>query len=434
MLTTRETASLLLMGAIALTMIVVPKFRRHMAPSFRAVLRAVFQPRLVGLYAVLLVVATASTAIAWRIGLWDWNLTKDAIVLTGAVVFPMTFRSFSFKSGGALAHSLAKDTLGLTAIFAIYLEAAPLPLVGELILQVLATFLVILQTVARTRNEWLPVRRLVNVLLGVVGIFLFLWTTSSIFSSPPDWSETFQSILFSFWLPLSLLPFFYAFAFYAIAGKVLSRFQAIRKPLTFRRMLAFVIGTRFRLSLLAQFNGRYSSVANGPGFREGLRRMRDFRDDLKRRHQEEAERLDSLERHRDIPGVDEDGLHIDRREFDVTKKRLNWIWTCQNGQYEKHGDRYWEDLTDLIVDAHRHGLPTDHGFVVETADLGEVWRAWRCTPGGAVLGTGGAEHRTQYYFQGDAPPTGWPRRSDEWVDASQGTWPPDWNNNDGTPL
>jgi hypothetical protein len=56
-----------------------------------------------------------------------------------------------------------------------------------------------------------------------------------------------------------------------------------------------------------------------------------------------------------------------------------------------------------MVDADRHGLPSNHGFVVETADHGQVWLAWRRTPGGALLGTGGAEHRSRYYF-----PTGRP--------------------------
>ena len=434
MLTTREIASLLLVGAFALTIIVVPKFRRHLAPSLRGLVRAAFAPRLVGLYVVVVVAAATSIAVAWCIGLWEWNLLKDAIILTGAVVFPMTFRSFLFKSGGELAHRLVRDTLGLTAILVFYLDAAPLPLIGELIFQGLATLMVMLQAVARTQAQWLPTKRLIDVLLGAMGIFLIAWTTASVFKSPPDWSEFFQSLFFSFWLPFSLLPFFYTFAFYAVAETVLTRFQAVRKPLTLRRRLAFMIGTRLRLSLLSQFNGRYNRVADGREFLDGLRRMRDFRVDLKRRRREEAERLASLERHGGNPGVDVNGLHVDRREFDVTKKRLNWVWTCQNGQYASQGDRYWEHLTDLIVDADRHGLPSDHGFVVETAKHEQVWRAWRRTPGGAVLGTGGAEHRSQYYYQGDAPPAGWPGGSPEWVDAARELWPLDWNKDDGTRL
>jgi hypothetical protein len=72
-------------------------------------------------------------------------------------------------------------------------------------------------------------------------------------------------------------------------------------------------------------------------FLDGLRQMRDFRADLKRSYREEAERRASLERNGWLPGVDENGLHVDRREFDITNKLLDWVWTCQNGQYERQG-------------------------------------------------------------------------------------------------
>ncbi|TFC92176.1 hypothetical protein E3T28_07160 [Cryobacterium sinapicolor] len=113
MLTTREIASLLLMGAVALTLVVVPKFRQHFAPSIIGALRAAFAPKLVSVYLLVVAASAASTAGAWRVGLWEWNLLKDAIILTGAVVLPMVVRSFSFKSGGELAHRLL-STLSLS--------------------------------------------------------------------------------------------------------------------------------------------------------------------------------------------------------------------------------------------------------------------------------------------------------------------------------
>lgn len=412
----------------------MPKLRRQLAPHTRDLVRTAFTRPLPIVYALVVLVSSASTVLAWKIGIWDWTLAKDAAIITATVVLPMTFRSFSFKSGGGLALHLVRETIGLTTLLTFYLDARPLPLIGELIVQPIVTFFVILQAFDRSDPKYAPVRRVCDVLLVLTGAFLFTWSTVTLFSEPPDWWELLRSLLFNFWLPLSLLPFFYVFGFYALTDRVRARFRGIRKPFTPRLMLAFMVGTRLRMSLLANFNGRYNGVAEASGFRDGVRSMRDFRTDLARRDREGKARLSNLKQNAGRGGVDNEGLHVDRREFDVTKKRLDWIWTCQNGQWDRQGGQYWDHLTDIIVDAEKHGLPRIHGFEVEVAEAGQVWRAWRETPGGAVLGIGGREQRSMFYFQGDAPPAEWPGDSEEWVDAARAQWPPDWNKNDGTRL
>ena len=435
MLTSRELATVIIIVATIAVVLGVPKLRAHMAPSLKAVMRAAFVPRLVWLYLVVVSVAASSTALAWAIGLWDLGLLKDTVILTVTVVIPMTFRSLSFKSGGELAHKLVRETLALTALLTIYLDAAPLPLGWEIVYQLTVSFLAILQAFAATKPEYAPAKRMCDFLLFVFGVFLLMWTAISLIQTPPDWSEFFQSFFFGFWLPLTLLPFFYVFGFYAVIETALARFRAIRKPLPRRVALAVMVGTRLRLSLLARFSGRYNYVGDAIGFRDALSRMSSFRNDLARRDAEESNRLRGLIDNVGTNGVDHSGRHLDRREFDVTKKRLDWIWTCQNGQYERQGERYWAHLTDWIVDADKHGLPTDHGFVVETADEGQMFRAWRRTPGGAVLAVGGRERRSMFYYQGENPPVSWPSAgTDGWRDASKEEWPPDWNHNDGTRL
>lgn len=434
MLTTREAASLLIIGFAVVILIAIPNMRRAIAPHLGSLLKAVFAPKLLFAYFIVVAMASASTGLALHVGLWDWSLLKDTIVLTGAVALPMTFWSMSAKSGGDLFWRVLRGTLGLTALLVFYLDTAPMPLVGELFFQAIATVLVMLQAVSQTKAEFLPAKKLCDFLLGVMGVFLIVWSTMSVINSPPDWAEAFRSLLFSFWLPLTLLPFFYVFGFSAVVEVVLGRFKVLQGALTVRRTLAVLVGSQLRLSIIQQLNGRYRNVAQGSGFWEGLQRMKDFRTDLKRREVEEFQRILSLKQNSGRSGLDTNGRHLDRREFDGTKKQLEALWGYQQGQFERLGNRYWDHLTNLMVDVERHGLPTEHGIVVEVAKNGQVWRAWRHTPGGAVLGTGGAERLSQFYFQGEVQPTGWPGSSPEWVDSTQEEWPPDWRMNDGTKL
>jgi Arc/MetJ-type ribon-helix-helix transcriptional regulator len=433
-LTTREAASLILISLLVVTVVVLPSWRRRMSPLLRSLVEAAAAPRLLVVYGVVVIACSAATALAWWLGLWDTSMVKDAVIITATVVLPMTFRSFTFSSGGGLVRHLIRETLGLSTLLVFYLDARPLPILGEIGMQVFTTFLVMLQAAARTRDDVAPVKRLIDVMLVFVGAGLLLWSSVALFSSPTDWWEQLRSLLFSFWLPLTLLPFFYAFGFYAVAEQVQSRFRAIRRPFRPRLFVAFIIGTRLRLSLLAAFTGRYNSVSEASGFRDGLRRMRAFRQDLKQREEAERSRLATLEDRAGRSGCDLAGQHLDRREFDATKHGLDRIWGVQNGQWDRLGGRYWDDLLDAIVDAERLGLPKQHGITVQIAERGQVWRAWRRTPGGAVLGVGGREHRSKYYFQGEREPTGWPGSSDEWCDTAREAWPPDWDVDDGSRL
>jgi hypothetical protein len=433
-LTTREAASLILISVLVVSVLVLPTWRRRMSPLLRSFFRAAVAPRLLVTYGLVAIACSASTALAWWLGLWNTSMVKDTVLITATVALPMTFRSFTFSSGGGLVRHLIRDTLGLSTLLVFYLDTRPLPLLAEIGMQVLTTFLVMLQAVARTRDDAVPIKRLIELMLFFIGAGLLLWSSFALFSSSPDWWELLRSLLFNFWLPLTLLPFFYAFGFYAVTEQVRARFKAIRRPFRPSLFAAFIIGTRFRLSLVAAFTGRYNSVSEASGFRDGLRRMQVYRQDLERRGQEERRRLVTLERNAGITGRDSEGRHLDRREFDVTKKALDWIWGVQNGQWERHGGRYWDDLLDDIIDAERRGLPKEHGITVQTEDGGQVWRAWRRTAGGAVLGVGGRKHRSTYYFQGNGQPTGWPGTSREWHDAAEQEWPPDWDVDDCTRL
>lgn len=74
MLTSREVATLIILATALLIVLVVPKFRAHMAPSTAALVRAAVAPRLVWIYLIVVFVVVASTALAWLIGLWEASL------------------------------------------------------------------------------------------------------------------------------------------------------------------------------------------------------------------------------------------------------------------------------------------------------------------------------------------------------------------------
>lgn len=86
-----------------------------------------------------------------------------------------------------------------------------------------------MQAFASTKPEYAAAKEVFNVLVFFLAAFLPTWTTATLIQMPPDWSEFFQSLFFGFWLPLSLLPFFYLFGYYAVTEKTLARFRAFQE-------------------------------------------------------------------------------------------------------------------------------------------------------------------------------------------------------------
>lgn len=115
----------------------------------------------------------------------------------------------------------------------------------------------------------------------------------------------------------------------------------------------------------------------------------------------------------------------------MTKKRLRWIATTQAARYEMNGGRFWDDLTDWIVDAERHGLPPEHGFITEVSEDGQRWRSWRRLPNGTYLSIGGAAGEGDFFMSGETPPRTWPGFDSDWTsDLKDPALPPDWAKSD----
>lgn len=436
MLTNRECASLILMGLAIVGMLIWPKMRPVLVHGISNTLRSLHW-KVLAVFLVLFAWIAGCLALGWLVGLWRWDLLKDTVVITLTFAIPMTFRMVNAQTGGAILRRLVIDTLSFAAFLTIYLNVEPFPLLAEVLIQAFTTLLVL---VAVTNGEGTPVRKFTNDLLAIVGIGAIIWTTVAIVNDWGllDWPALLRSLLLTVWLPALLLPLLYVEAFFLTLGGILTRRRLSttdRQRHPKRVALAVLLGLHFRVKLAARFNGSHNGLADLQTYREARQFMRKFRADVCQQDAAERERVEILQANTGKTGTDVDGAQLDRREFHVTKALLDWISTTQMGRFEGNGGRYWNDsdgLTDLMVDAKKHELPEQHGFVVQTSLDGQKWRAWRVLPSAWVIGMGGSGWRSEWVYTGAEPPQSWPgERDPRWVDKmSSPDLPPDWEKSD----
>lgn len=437
MLSNRELASVIWIAALILLSLVIPKWRNVVLPALRTVARSFFKWAILRIFGLFVVWVALWVWFAWFLGAWELELLKDTIVILFGVGFPLLFSSIRSKTGGDIIGHIRRETLTLSTLFLFYVNLQSLPLWGELIAQPVIALLSMMAVIARSDEKNQRAVGCFSIPLVLLGLGLILWTTVQTITNwdKLDWLELLAQLALAVWLPFVMFPFLYLVAFYTATETILKRLHWVNNEMPLRARLGVFVGLHGSVRRAKELTGRYNHVAQAKTFSGALSEMRDVRDDVIRRKKREADRHADLERFSGQGGVDGTGAQLDRREFDGTKRALEFIHTAQALRYERLGEMFWDDLTEMVVSpVSKWSLPAQHGIVVQTTNDRKKWRAWRRLPSGWVLGIGATGRFGEYRYAGVEPPASWPGESDEWIDSAVALGPVDWDRYDGPRL
>ena len=437
MLNNRELASVILIAALIVLSLARPKWRNGMAVSLRTVARALSNWAVFRVLGFFVVWVALWVWLAWFLGAWGPELLKDTVIILFGVGFPLLFSAIRAKSGVEIIGHVRRETLTLSTLFLFYLSLESLPLWGELIAQPVIVLLSVTTLFAQRDEKGRRTVGCFSIPLLLIALGLIVWTSVQTVKhwDQLDWAGLLSQLALSVWLPFAMFPYLYAVAFYAATEVILKRLVWTNDEMPVRARLGILVGLRGSVRRTKELTGRYHYAAQAKSFRGALSVMRDFQDDVARRANREADRLADLEGFAGKTGVDGTGAQLDRREFDGTKRVLRFIHTAQALRYERRGEKFWDDLTEMVVrPASKWDLPLRHGIVVQTTTTQEKWRAWRRLPSGWVLGIGATGRFGEYLYAAAEPPTTWPGASDQWIDAAVSLSPVDWERNDGSRL
>ncbi|RFA17663.1 hypothetical protein [Subtercola boreus] len=431
-LTNRELASLLLLVGFFAVMLIRPKTRSTILPSFRQVIRALLVWKVLVVFAVYFGYTAGVVALGAHAGIWSFDLLKDTVITTLFVGLPLVLNAGKTSSGSSLVRKVLIETLGVSAFLAFYFNLASLPLWGELLLQPLLLLLSFSSLVSKRDPKTRLVGKICDALLAILGFGLLAFTTVKVVTtwSALDLSEIWLSFALSVWLPVGLLPLIYILAILMSAETVLVLLpwhnNKVAPPLRVR--FAFVFGTRLSAFYASHFAGQWlGRLAKQTTFREGLRVVADYRRDVRNNVTAEKGRLDRLRSMSGIDGTDENGLQRDRREFAATKKVLKRLFYYQMGQNRNLLGHYRHDILLILGDVTSDGLPAEHGIEVRVSADKKQWYGWRRTITGWYFGIGGDETLdAEWQFDGPGAPMSFPTKGSDWTDATSSPSRPEW--------
>lgn len=356
------------------------------------------------------------------LGLWTKSLTGSSVLwfLSVGVVWFFNLTEAGKEPNFFKQRLIA--TLGVSAALEVFVGLVVLPLWAEFAVQGLLGLVVLVNSVAMVDSALRSAARLTAWILTLAGISLFLYTLIEFARAwrTQNWFDVLNQFLLPVWLTAAGIPVLFLIALgmgYGSLFKHLSFWNDWRRP-RLRALMGIVVELRGALTHISQFRGPSVSTAARAvtlkAARQAVAEWKESRaDDASRR----AEARRRLEENAGVAGKDDQGLQLDRREFDSTKSALRWLATCHMGWYRREGERdaYRMDLLTILGDFAQRGLPEPHGIVTKVRKDGQAWYAHRTTASGFVFGIGAnGPPPSLWYWQGHRPPPGFPSKRSGW--------------------
>lgn len=413
----REWAIAIWLAVFVVVVLLIPASRRSVPDLAKIFLgHRIFVPfmLMVGYTAGVIAVLTA-------LGVWDGTLVTPTIVwfLTTAVVnflrLPRAMKEHGYfrkLAAGAIAAPVAVQFL---------VDMYPFSLMGEIFLQGGFVVFGLLAAVAALKPEHASVRRLFNVLIGILVIIVVV---HSIVEITGQWSKIdFVAEAKKFLLPIGMtaafLPLLYGLTVYAAYDSAVAHMRATVPAGTpvAKGVLALVIRTGFSVRKLGAVTRRTQmNMARATTLAEGKASFDEGQAAETARLQELSDKKRRLLDNAGVPGVDQAGQQLDQREFAETKDSLSYLHLCHAGHYRQRG-RYRDDLLDMLgPDTFaKKGLPEGAGITMHVADDGQQWWAWRKTVTGWVFAIGASEApNDRWEYDGPSVPLGGPGVDPAW--------------------
>ncbi len=205
--------------------------RRDTRSSLGAVARSFFKAAilmpLLGFAAYL--VGFVLLARHW--GLWQGELLNDTVAWFIGVGFVMFFSIERVYSSDDFFKRTALTTLKVGVAIEAFVNLVVLPLLAELILVPVLTFLAMMLVVAESKDEYEPSRTLLGGILTAFGFAIFGFVGISLITNLGQFSLTYLLQVFALpiWLTLASLPFIYLVGLYAGYQRIFLRLK-LRDP------------------------------------------------------------------------------------------------------------------------------------------------------------------------------------------------------------
>lgn len=386
-------------------------WNRDVRRSVADVLRTLATPKLCVPMAAMTLYVAGLLVAGMHVGIWTPALATDTAFWFFGSALVLFFQLNQVAKPGFFRRT-GLATVELTVFVEFFLNVSVFSLPVELVLQPVLAILFVMAGFTALKPEYEQVRRVLDFVLGVVGIVLVVVV---VFRTIGRWGELDLAaqgltLALPIWLTLGLLPLLAALSLWSSLDHIYVHVRAAAPNWkhTIRGMTAVLLGLGLHPKDLRAFVGFWpQQLARADAFKGARSVVTQFRADRRNTEQEDLERQRLQKQYEGSAAVDGDGRRLDRRGFADAKTSLLTLASFQAGHFKRKG-RYATNLEVILPMSMARLIDTEPDqIILNTNNAGDEYWIYAGTPANFYFGVAGrdGDHPT-WLYAGNRAPTG----------------------------
>jgi hypothetical protein len=200
-----------------LVILIYSLFNKNIRESLLLVLKSLFLSKIAFALFAMLIYIWLSIFLLFKIQFWGVGLLRDTILWVLGTAFVIFINFGNASKDKKYFKKITFDSIKLIALIEFITNLYVFNLITELILLPILFSLTAMFVISKTKGEYQPVRKLMQIVLTIIGLGLFAYAVLHIATHFTDFAtiETLKDFLLSPILTIILLPFIYFLALYS---------------------------------------------------------------------------------------------------------------------------------------------------------------------------------------------------------------------------
>lgn len=188
--------------------------QKNIRKSVFGVLKSLFQIKILSVIIAAIIYTGLIVLLLAKIGIWEWTLLKDTIYWFIAVAFVLIMNTNKVNQEKGFFITILKDNLKIILVLEFILTLYTFNLIAEIILVPILVFIGAMSAVSELKKEYLPVKKLFDFILSIIGIFFIVFALGKVFGDFQHimTSQNLKTLILPSLLTVAFIPFVYLFA------------------------------------------------------------------------------------------------------------------------------------------------------------------------------------------------------------------------------